>query len=178
MGTPREPKPAKFFMALLAADPALLSEVEKDLVAVLGAIDDRSAILPWTVSEFYEEEMGAGLLRRFVSFARLLAPDRLAAIKVQTQQIEDRYRQPEAGGRRVNLDPGYLDAFKVALASTKNANQRIYLGSGIYAEATLHYYDGGFHGLPYTYRDYLWPETLALLTRLRSTYLNQLKLQD
>ena len=176
MGTPREPKPAKFFVALLAADTALLSEVEKDLVAILGAVDDRSEIVPWTDSKFYEEEMGAGLLRRIVSFSSLLATDRLAAIKLQTQQIEDRYREPVADGRRINLDPGYLDVFKVALASTKNASQRIYLGSGIYAEATLHYYDGGFHGLPYTYRDYRWPETIAFLTRVRSTYLAQLNL--
>lgn len=177
MGTPKEPKPAKIFVALLAADATLLAEVEEDLVAILGAIDDRSEIVPWTVSKFYQEEMGVGLLRRFVSFSPLVAPERLTAMKLQTQQIEDRYRQPVAGGRRVNLDPGYLDAFKVALASTKNASQRIYLGSGIYAEATLHYYNGGFHGLPYTYRDYLWPGTIAFLTRLRSTYLGQLKLQ-
>ena len=42
MGTPKAPKPAKFFVALLATDPVLLAEVEKDLVAILGAIDDRS----------------------------------------------------------------------------------------------------------------------------------------
>jgi hypothetical protein len=31
----------------------------------------------------------------------------------------------------VNLDPGYLDALKVVLVRRKNANQRIYLTSGI-----------------------------------------------
>ena len=66
--------------------------------------------------------MGAGLLRCFVSFAPLLATDRLAAIKLQTQQIEDRNREPGVGGRSVNRDPSYLDVFKVALASTKNAS--------------------------------------------------------
>ena len=176
MGTPREPKPAKYFVALLSSDRELLTTVEKDLSTDLGAIDARSEVWPWTVSNFYEKEMGAGLLRRFLSFEPLVSPGELARIKLLTQQIEDRYRDQAADqrGRRINLDPGYLDALKVALASTKNASQRIYLHSGIYAEATLHYFDGAFHGLPYTYKDYLWPQTLAYFTSLRAEYLAQL----
>ena len=80
-----------------------------------------------------------------------------------------------AGARQINIDPGYLDAHKVVLASTKNASQRIYLRSGIYAEATLFYDNGHFHGLAYTYRDYLWPEALAFFLNSRAIYLGQLK---
>lgn len=39
MGTPTGPKPAKFFVALLAAN-ALLAEVERDLVAILDVINE------------------------------------------------------------------------------------------------------------------------------------------
>jgi hypothetical protein len=101
----------------------------------------------------------------------------LARIKLLTQHVEDKYRDKTADhpGRRVNIDPGYIDAFKVALASTKDAGQRLYLHSGIYAEATLMYFDGAFHGLAYTYPDYLWPATLAFLTSLRSVYVDQLR---
>jgi hypothetical protein len=175
MGTPRDPAPAKYFVALLGVDERLLIEVEKDLTAILGDIDSRSELVPWAASHYYENEMGLGLSRRFVAFAPLLAPDQIAPIKLRMQQIEQRYGQPVSRARRINIDPGYVDTHKVALASTKNASQRIYLHSGIYAEATLHYYDGAFHGMPYTYRDYLWPGTLAFLTRLRSVYLVQLR---
>ena len=175
MGTARQTKPAKYFVALLSSSPDLLTSVETDLAAVLGEIDGRSEIIPWTVSKFYEKEMGAGLLRRFLSFLVLAPPENLVATKLQTRQIEEQYRQRGSGGRRVNLDPGYLDVYKVVLASTKNACQRIYLHSGIYGEATLFYYNGGFQGQDYTYRDYLWPETLAFLTTLREAYLGQLK---
>jgi hypothetical protein len=175
MGTVRQPKPAKYFVALLSSSPALLTAVETELAAILGEIDGRSEIIPWTVSTFYEKEMGAGLLRRFLSFLVLASPEHLVAVKLQTQQIEEQYRGRGSGGRRVNLDPGYLDVYKVVLASTKNACQRIALHSGIYGEATLFYYNGGFHGLDYTYRDYLWSETLVFLTRLREAYLAQLK---
>ena len=175
MGTPQEPRPAKYFVALLLSDAALLAAVENDLTELLGAVDDRAALLPWTASKFYEQEMGASLWRGFLSFASLRAPAELAAIKLQTQQIEQRYRYATSSARRVNLDPGYLDSLKVVLASTKNASQRIYLDGGIYGEATLMYHDGGFHGLPYTYPDYLWPATLAFFQRLRAAYTEALR---
>jgi len=175
MGTPCEPKPVKFFIAVLASEAALMPPLEGDLGALLGVIDGRSAPIAWTESKYYEAEMGASLVRGFLSFAALRSPAELAAWKLKTQEIEARFRRGDGGGRRVNLDPGYVDAFKVVLASTKNAGQRIYLGRGIYAEATLLYQSGRFHGMPYTYRDYLWPQTLAFLNRMRAVYLEQLR---
>ena len=175
MGTAKAPKPAKYFVALLLSDLVLLTAIENDLTALLGEIDGRSAMKPWTESKFYEKEMGPGLQRGFLSFAAMRSPAELAEIKLRTQQIEDRYRDRSSNGRRVNLDPGYIDAFKLVLASTKDAGQRIYLDGGIYAEATLIYHDGGFHGLPYTYPDYLWPGTIAFMTRLRARYLEGLR---
>lgn len=176
MGVPREPKPAKYFVALLSPSQEDLSGIENDLVGVLGAIDCRSPTVCWGISRFYEKEMGPKLLRRFVSFEPLQSPEKLAEVKLATQQLEEKHlnRETEPSGRKVNLDPGYLEAGKVVLASTKNASQRIYLRSGIFAEATLLYYRGEFHGCSYTYPDYLWPETLAFLTSLRAVYLKQL----
>lgn len=174
MGTAREPSAVKYFAGLLSPERKLLDEVPKALAAVAGGIESRSSIFPWSFSTYYEEEMGAGLLRCFVSFAALRSPEDLAEVKAATHAIEDVYRDA-AGSRRVNLDPGYLDRHKIALASTKNAAQRIYLRQGIYAEATLVYRNAGFHGFDYTYRDYLLPQTLEFFTRLRARYLAQLR---
>ena len=177
MGSPADPKPAKYFVGLLSSDLKVLDSVETELKAVLGAIDGRSEILPWNVSKFYEEELGPGLLRRFVSFDALISPGDLAAVKLQAQLIEEKHSSSDLGGRtrRVNVDPGYLDVGKVVLASTKSAGHRIYLNSGIYGEITLLYSDGAFHPLSYTYPDYRWAETLAFLTSLRLAYLDQLR---
>ena len=79
--------------------------------------------------------------------------------------------------RRVNLDPGYLDATKLVLASTKNQAHRLYLSQGIYAEVTLLYHHGAFHPFVYTYADYRWPETHAFLRRVRTRYLEQMRKQ-
>jgi Domain of unknown function (DUF4416) len=177
MGIPADPKPAKYFVGLLSSDIALLDSVETDLTAILGPVDGRSETLPWNLSRFYENEMGTGLMRRFVSFSPLISPGNLADIKIQAQGIEKKYRWGGRGreGRRVNIDPGYVEAGKVVLASTKNAGHRIYLHCGIYAETTLLYCDGAFQACPRTYRDYLWAETLTFLASLRSAYLDQLR---
>jgi len=87
MGTPREPKPAKYFVALLSSDSELLAAVETDLAAIFGSIDARSEIFPWSFSRFYEEEMGPGLLRRFVSFEPLASPERLADFKLARSRL-------------------------------------------------------------------------------------------
>ena len=87
MATPGEPTLAKYFAGLLSSEPGLLTEVESHLTAFLGAVDARSEIVRWSVSRYYEREMGTKLWRRFVSFAPLNSPGRLAAIKLQAQEV-------------------------------------------------------------------------------------------
>jgi len=177
MGTPTHPKPVKLFAALLSNQADLFGSVEGDLVGLLGPIDSSTRTLPWEVTDYYCEEMGSGLLRRFVSFSPLISPEVLPEIKLGTQGLEEKYRriEDEKRGRRVNIDPGYLDAGKVVLASTKDASHRICLRSGIYAETTLLFHDGSFHPYGHAYPDYLWPETLSFFAALRSLYLSQLR---
>ncbi|MBI1998225.1 MAG: DUF4416 family protein [Deltaproteobacteria bacterium] len=105
MGIPREPKPAKYFVALLSSDTELLTAVEKDLSTILGAVDARSEVWAWTVSNFYEKEMGAGLRRRFLAFEPLASPGDLARIKLLTQQVEDKYRDTTEKRRPAHLPP-------------------------------------------------------------------------
>ena len=172
-----EPRPVSYFAGLLAGNAELFATVERDLSVVLGPPTARSAVLPWNISNYYRAEMGTGLLRRFVLFEPLSSPGNLASIKLRTREIESKYRHTpgEGLGRRVNIDPGYIDEAKVVLASTKGAGHRIYLDSGIYAEATLYYVSGRFQPCHYTYADFLWPETLAFLTAARRRYLERVK---
>lgn len=177
MGTPKEPQPVKLFVALLSHHEELFPSVERNLTTLFGSIESSSGPFPWTATDYYEEEMGPELQRRFVSFAPLISPERLPEIKLRTQGLEENYQWigTERRKRRVNIDPGYLDVGKVVLASTKNASHRIYLGSGIWGEITLLFHSGSFQSFSYTYPDYVWPETLSFLAALRSLYLNQLK---
>jgi hypothetical protein len=176
MGTPREPEPVKLFAALLTCQERLLPKITDDLARAFGPIDAASATFPWEVTDYYRDEMGPGLLRQFVAFERLVAAGRLPEIKLTTQKLEASYLHVgESGGRCINVDPGYLEASKVVLASTKNAAHRIYLQGGIFAESTLQYRHGSFEPFEHTYPDYRWPETRAFFAAARSVYLGQLR---
>ena len=177
MGTPTAPKPVKIFIALLASDEKLVAPAESCLEENFGPIDSAGPVLPWEMTDYYGPEMGKGLCRRFVSFGPLSGPERLPEIKLRAQEIEEEYAEGAGGTRRrrVNIDPGYLDAGKVVLASTKSAPHRLYLGSGIYGEITLVFQNGSFRSFAHTYQDYLWPETSSFFAALRSIYLAQLR---
>ncbi len=74
--------------------------------------------------------------------------------------------------RRVNLDPGYLIASKLVLATTKDFAHRIYLGQGIYGEVTLNYRRGqGWQPHPWTYADYRSPLALEFFALVRKEVL-------
>jgi uncharacterized protein DUF4416 len=177
MGTPTLPPPVKLMIGLLSPDTTLLTQAAATLQESYGSVDVESAVFPWDTTNYYREEMGENLLRKFVAFEPLVSPEALVRIKQETNTLEGTLSGATSPStpRRVNLDPGYLDATKLVLASTKNQAHRIYLAQGIYAEVTLLYHHGGFHPFLYTYADYRWPDTHEFLRRARSRYLEQIR---
>ncbi|HVN86205.1 MAG TPA: DUF4416 family protein [Candidatus Binatia bacterium] len=171
MGEPRAPERVKLIAGLLTSSADLLRDVHRVLAAEFGAIDAASDPTAWTESSYYAAEMGKTLWRQYVSFTPLIDPESLVRVKHRTNATENWWRV--ASPRRVNIDPGYLSATKLVLASTKDAAHRIYLGDGIYGEATLRYADGAWQPYPYTYRDYAGPIAGAFFNGVRSRFLTQ-----
>jgi len=175
---------------MLTGFPALIDGTRDVLTSKFGPVDLESDIFNFNFSDYYEKEMGPGLVRRFFSFVRLISPEDLAGIKLKTNEIEENFAcrreapvQDSEGAlqgfeekviRPINLDPGYLTSAKVVLATAKDYSHRIYLKEGIYAEATLRYFQGTYQPWPWTYPDYKTPEYLSFFHRLRKIYLAQL----
>lgn len=152
---------------MLTSARAMLSER-------FGPIDTESEVYPFTFSTYYVKEMGTPLVKRFVSFADLIAPDQLADIKRFANGLEQRIPRTDGKpGRGVNLDPGYLAAAKVVLATTKDYSHRVYLGGGIFAEVALQFRCGAFESLPWTYPDYKTDLALTYFARVRTAYMEQ-----
>lgn len=88
MGVAREPAPVKIVVGLLAADGAALDVAAAAVADALGAIDLRSAAEAWRWSDYYRAEMGVDLLRGFAALAELRRSDELAALKEETNRLE------------------------------------------------------------------------------------------
>jgi hypothetical protein len=173
MSIPQEAKPAKLFVSVISSFAQRISSTLSGLAAHYGVLDFVSPLLPFNYTNYYCAEMGKVLLRRFASFDRLIRQEDLALIKVQTNGLER--EQSEKGNRLVNIDPGYLVAERLVLASGKNYAHRIYLGRGIYADLTLIYRDNDYQPLAWTYPDYSEPEVRRWLRAIREKYLIQLR---
>ena len=173
MSIPQEPKPAKLFVSVISTFPDRIASVLSALADRYGTLDFVSEVIPFDYTEYYYGEMGRPLFRRFASFDDLIAQEELPQIKAQTNLLEA--EQSEGGNRSVNIDPGYLLAERLVLASGKNYAHRIYLSAGIYADLALVYRDSDYQPLAWTYPDYGEPKVRLWLRALRQKYLLQLR---
>lgn len=177
MGTIHEPKPVKLFCGVLTRFEDLFPQIKCVLEDSFGPVDAESQLLKFDFTTYYEKTMGAGLLRRFYSFATLIPPERIVEIKIRTNEIEEEFAGREQRGvpRPINLDPGYITLSKLTLATTKDYSHRVYLRQGIYLEVTLKYQEGRFVPWPWTYPDYKTEAYHKFFTLVRQLYVEQLR---
>ncbi|OHB66715.1 MAG: hypothetical protein A2Y76_09045 [Planctomycetes bacterium RBG_13_60_9] len=175
----KEPRPVKLIVGILAADERCLTAARDSLSPALGAIDLASDVWTFDQTDYYASQIGPEILRQFISIEPLIDPGRLAAIKHQTNRIEQRLAATLATPfpRPVNLDPGIIEPSKLVLATTKNYAHRIYIGDRMYAEVTLIFDKGQWCPLPYTYPDYRRQQYVDFFSEVRTRLVQQLKSQ-
>lgn len=170
-GARRNPEPGLLLASVLGLTTELVDRAVRHFADQFGASIFDSDPLAFDYTDYYSDELGPQPARRFVALKPLLDdPSRLAEIKRATCRMEVSLGR-RGGARQVNIDPGYLTADKLVLASTKPRAHRIYLGRGVHADLMLIYRDGAYCPLPWTYPDYASAELLQLMARLRELYL-------
>jgi hypothetical protein len=177
MGEIKHPDKVKLMTGIIYSDEYFMEKSVNIFKNRYGEIDFESEKIRFSYTEYYNDEMGSVLHRKFISFENLIEPSELPSIKAFTNDIELKFSQPGCNGpkRRVNIDPGYLELSKLVLASTKNFAHRIYLDKGIFAETTLLYRNGKFDELEWTYPDYKSSFAKEFFTKVRAAYASQLK---
>lgn len=174
MGTAQRFEPEKLICAILYTDEASADAAISKLKAAFGETDIESDSYSFSdISPYYDDEMGGTVFRKMLSFSECRDPQELAAIKTLTNSIEQ--QTADAGNRHINLDPGFISAGRLSLATTKNAGHRIPLADGIYAELTLFYARHAWHPFPWTYMDFKLPQVHDFLTQARKIYMQQRK---
>jgi hypothetical protein len=173
MGTILQHPPVKPICGILYDAESLLPDVFAALEDAFGPMDFQSEALAFNHTDYYRTEMGDSLTRRFVAFETLMSPEWLPEAKHRTNALERRFLNA-SGGRRVNLDIGYIAPAKLVLATTKDHGHRIYLANGIFAELEYWYQRGAFTPLAWTFPDYRQEAYRTIFTRIRERYLKQL----
>lgn len=196
MGEVKEHKPVKLIVGMFAnRREELFKKTLRVLENRFGPVDYESPLLPFNKTDYYKEEFGKDLKRKFYSFKKLIKAEDLAKIKIFTNSLEKKFtplevsrhrRLPRLGrgpltgfseekNRSINLDPGYLAPAKLVLATTKDYQHRIYYGKGIYGEVTLRYKKRSFIPWEWTYPDYRTKEYIEIFNHIRKIYMEQLR---
>jgi hypothetical protein len=156
--------------------PEALAWARQRLEEGFGPVTGASGPLVFDQTTYYTPTMGPDLRKQFFAFGDLVAADRLADIKLRTNELEAELAGTGAFSevRPVNLDPGLLTLGKFMLATTKDQAHRIYLRDGIFAEVTLRFHAGAFEPWPWTYADYRQAAVLDFLAQAREAYRRRL----
>ena len=168
--------PAKLICGMISGREYAFRTGEERLIERFGPIDLKSPLFPFAATDYYEKEMGPALKRGFLSFERLVPPDGLSAIKLQTNALEGEVRAAAAADYRVvNLDPGILTSSALIMATAKNFAHRVPLSGGIYAHLELLFVKTGVKTLDWTYPDFRSRHYWRFFLDVRKSYLDRIR---
>jgi hypothetical protein len=176
MAQPKTFAPVKLVCGVIFGEEALYEDVKRRLVTEWGPVDMESPAFAFDLTDYYEPEMGPNLKRRFMSFSGLVAPEILPQAKLRTIELEEAVRRETgATGRPVNVDPGYLTASALVMATAKDFSHRIPLGRGIYAHLEFLFTKTAVKTLDWTYPDFRRGPCQEFFRTVRELYLHQLR---
>lgn len=176
MARPKPYAPVKIICGVIYGDATLYGRAKGLLMDDHGPTDAESVALDFDLTDYYEKDMGPGLKRRFMSFARLTGPERLAEIKLDTNRFEEKISHEHGGSlRAVNIDPGYLTAAALVMATAKDFSHRIPLAHGIYAHLEFLFTKTDVRFLEWTYPDMRRDALRRFFLDVRKKYLEQLR---
>ena len=173
----QEVQPVKLIVGILVCDESALAVSRHFLLDTYSVADLVSEVWPFDMTEYYVNEAGPNMVRQFMAFENLIDPGRLAAIKHETNKMEQELakRLDTPYPRPINFDPGFIEPSKLVLASTKNFAHRIYIGDHMYAEVTMTYNKGTWETFPFTFPDYKSGRYNAYLNEVRQKLVRQLR---
>jgi len=165
--------PVKFFVSVIYSNPEDLHTATSAIRESIGDTDSQSEPFPFDFTDYYASEMGSPLFRVFLPLVRMGPADGIVPIKKICLELETRFSR--SNRRRVNLDPGYIDVYKLVLVSEKYMGHKIYLGEGICADMVLLLGKKKVTPFRWTFPDFKSGNYDEYILELRRAYLSKLK---
>ena len=166
--------PVKLICGIIYALDSVFLKAKVELVSSFGPVDSVSDPFPFSLTDYYVQQMGDSLHRRFLSFEQLRSPEILSSAKQKTNALEEKIWIEEGTSHRaVNLDPGCLSGYALIMATAKNFSHRIPLTGGIYAHLELLFGKKGVKTLEWTYPDFREDRYHDWLLKIRGQFLEQ-----
>ncbi len=166
----------KLICGIIAPDENIIHRGEEKLAQVFGILDLKSPLFFFDFTDYYEKQMGKNLKRKFVSFEKLIKPETLSSIKHKTNRLEEEIREElKSTHRIINLDPGFLKASSLVMATAKDFAHRVPLQDGIYAHLEFLFGKDEVRTLDWTYPDFKSKDYQKYFCDVRRLYLSQLK---
>ena len=104
MGHVRNVEPARLFIAVMWSSECDIEAVEAELHQQYGRARYWAGPMEFVVTDYYEEEMGAGLRKSYRVFGEDFDRSQLPGVKLFTNSLEERFTVD--GRRTCNLRPG------------------------------------------------------------------------
>ncbi len=160
---------ARLVFGIRTDDPELTNMIVRRLSLEYGAV-----VAHETIHSLPHKDHGGSANevrpKTWVALAEPIDPVRLVRIKHHARQVETLYSEAPVPAR-VELDPLYVDDTRVVRATTKEAPNRIYLGSGIYGELLLHRLQAGnFTPMSWTHLEDTDSDLRAFFDRVRDDW--------
>jgi hypothetical protein len=176
MAEPKPFSPAKLICGIIAGEMDVFQKTQEKLSSLFGAVDVQSPFFSFDFTDYYREQMGQHLKRKFISFKDLIRPEKLSRIKLMTNRLEEEIGEHFHGcPRAVNIDPGYILPSALIMATAKNFAHRVPLQHGIYGHLEFLFGKEEIRTLAWTYPDYSTPGYRSFFLEVRQAYLSQLK---
>ena len=96
--------PRSLVMGVLLENEGLLETAVTRLETQYGPVLNQSPLTLFTYTDYYDREMGTKPHRCYLQFRTLVDPARLSTIKIETNALEDLFRNDI--GRRGKLESG------------------------------------------------------------------------
>lgn len=140
------------FMAVMYSSEDVFAKTKNDLISEYGEVKAESFTYSFSFTDYYEQEMGLNLKKKFLIFNKEVSKKDLIEIKFFITEIEEKYSQDNK--RTVNIDPGYLSSKELVLATFKQRSFKEKIHDKVWLHKVLEFDGNNIKHFFHTFADY------------------------